>query len=234
MSPPGRFTILLGGALTPTPRLLAQVAGTRVIAADGGMAHARALGLEPELWVGDFDSTSPQTEADYRHIPRETHPIEKAMTDGEIAIEAAISRGATSLILAGGLGGQTDHALGHLALLLALAKRGIPAFATSGTEEAYPLSHGKLVLALPPGARLSIIAFSGLAGLDIAGVRWPLTNKSVPMGSTLTLSNTALNLASVAYSPVPSHMNPGSAATCPVEIGLASGTGIVVAYPAAA
>jgi len=29
-------------------------------------------------------------------------------------------------------------------------------------------------------------------------------------------------------------MNPGSAATCPVEIGLASGTGIVVAYPAAA
>ena len=34
------FAILLGGALTPNPRLLAALSGARVIAADGGMRHA--------------------------------------------------------------------------------------------------------------------------------------------------------------------------------------------------
>jgi thiamine pyrophosphokinase len=211
MGAPGRFTVLLGGDVTPTARLLAQVAGSRSIAADSGMAHARALGLTPELWVGDFDSTPAHLAADYRHIPRQTHPANKDQTDGEIAIEAAIARGATELVLAGGMGGQTDHVLGHVAQLLALAKRGLKAFATSGAEEAHPLIAGaNLTLQLEPGARLSIIAFSDLEGLDIAGVRWPLTNAHVSLGSTRTLSNVVTGEA---------------------QISLTAGSAIVVAYP---
>ena len=45
-----KFVVLLGGALTVTPRLRADVAGARVIAADGGMRHAESLGALPELW----------------------------------------------------------------------------------------------------------------------------------------------------------------------------------------
>ncbi|MCB1719598.1 MAG: thiamine diphosphokinase, partial [Candidatus Competibacteraceae bacterium] len=48
------FVILLGGDLSPTPRLRDQVAGARAIAADSGIRHAEALGLDPELWTGDF------------------------------------------------------------------------------------------------------------------------------------------------------------------------------------
>ena len=43
------FTILLAGTMQATPRLRGQVAGTRVIAADSGITHAAALGLEVEL-----------------------------------------------------------------------------------------------------------------------------------------------------------------------------------------
>ena len=52
-----RFLILLGGDLVRTPRLDAQAAGARVIAADSGIRHAHARGVSPELWGGDFYSS---------------------------------------------------------------------------------------------------------------------------------------------------------------------------------
>ena len=81
-----KFTILLGGDVTPTDRLRKQVAGSRVIAADSGIAHAPALGLSPELWVGDFDSSGSDLERMFAHVPRHVFPPPKDSTDGEIAL----------------------------------------------------------------------------------------------------------------------------------------------------
>ncbi len=81
-----RFAILLGGAVTRTPELEAEIAGARVIAADSGMRHAAALGVTPELWLGDFDSVTEDLLETYRDIPRQVFPREKDKTDGEIAI----------------------------------------------------------------------------------------------------------------------------------------------------
>lgn len=204
------FAILLGGDLTVTPRLRSQIRGARVIAADSGMMHASALRLVPELWVGDFDSTGSELTMQYRDVPRETFPTEKDATDGAIAIDAAIARGATEIVLLGGLGGQTDHTAGLLGQGIRLARQGIGCLLTSGIEEAWPVIGGRMRLDLPPETRLSIIPFTDLHGLDLAGVKWPLADRDVPVGSTLTLSNLALG---------------------PVEIALKSGHGIAIAYP---
>lgn len=204
------FTILLGGSLTVTPRLRNQIAGSRFIAADSGMMHAAALRVLPELWVGDFDSAGSELAVQYRDVPRESFPAEKDATDGAIAVDAALQRGATSIILAGGLGGQTDHTTGLLAQGLQLARSGTPCLLTSGEEEAQPVLPGEMQLDLPPETRLSIIPFSDFSGLDLGGVKWPLSQRDVPLGSTLTLSNVAL----------------GS-----VRIVLRAGYGIAIAYP---
>ena len=205
-----RFAILLGGDLTVTPRLKSQIRGARVIAADSGMMHAAALHLVPELWVGDFDSAGSELTMQYRDVPRETFPAEKDATDGAIAVDAALARGATEIVLLGGLGGQTDHTAGLLGQSIQIARRGISCLLTSGVEEAWPLIAGHLYLQLPAATRLSIIPFTDLHGLDLGGVKWPLGNRDVAVGSTLTLSNVALG---------------------PVEISLASGHGIAIAYP---
>lgn len=185
-----KFLILLGGDLTVTPRLQQQITGARVLAADSGMRHAEALGITPELWLGDFDSTDSALAQSYHMVDRQVFPVAKAMTDGELAVHEAYERGATDVILAGAFGGErTDHAFLHLSMATAQAAKGKNIFLTSGYEEATPLTHGTMVFDLPDGTLFSILAFDSLTGLSISGAEWPLDDISVSFGSSLTLSN---------------------------------------------
>jgi thiamine pyrophosphokinase len=186
------FVILLGGSLSATPRLRAQISGARVIAADGGMTHAQTLGVMPELWIGDFDSTSPELEAAYQDVPRERFDPAKAQSDGELAVNRALSLGASALVLAGALGGpRADHQMMLLTQAAALTEAGVPVLLTSGHEEAVIVTAGEMRTALPAETLFSIVPFTSLSGLTITGARWPLETADVSFGSTLTLSNVA-------------------------------------------
>lgn len=184
-----KFLILLGGKLVRTPRLDAQAAGARVIAADAGMSHARMLGIEPELWIGDFDSVSETLKTEYAHIPQDRHPSAKDNTDGELAVSEALRRGATSLVLAGAFGGRADHAFLHSTLAIRCARQGLAVMITSGDQEAHPLLPGARAFDYVEGTLFSILGFSHLSGVTVKGARWPLDAVEVPFGSSLTLSN---------------------------------------------
>ena len=199
------FTILLGGNLAISDRLFEQTAGTRVIAADSGMRHAAALGVTPELWVGDFDSADEALLAQWSAVEKQPYPRAKAATDGEIALEAAMQRGATSLIFAGALGGErTDHAVMHLLQALSLAERGLKVLLTSGDEEGVALLAGEALVDLPKNALFSILPFSNLTGLTIENARYPLQEASIDNGSSRTISN-------VAEGPITIHLKSGRA-----------------------
>lgn len=186
------FAILLGGALTPNDRLKAVLTSARFIAADGGMRHAAALGVTPELWVGDFDSTSQQLLDTWPNVPRQPYPAAKTETDGEIAVSEALERGAGRIILAGALGGdRSDHALQHYLSAISLAETGKDVLLTSGDEEAVPLLPGQKTLDLPAGSLFSVLGFTELDGLSLENVRYPLERFHLPFGSSRTISNVA-------------------------------------------
>ncbi|MBW3096572.1 thiamine diphosphokinase [Pseudohoeflea coraliihabitans] len=209
-----RFAILLGGALQVDARVRALAAQCRVIAADSGIRHAAALGVQPELWLGDFDSTDAGDQAAWPNIPRRAFAAEKNATDGEIAIDEAIALGATHLRLFGAFGGErTDHAAMHLVQAVALAERGLIVVLSSGAEEAHPLSAGsqnRLAVDLPAGALFSLLPFSDLGGLTIRGARYPLVDMAIPFGSSRPISNVAEG---------------------PIELSLRSGRAIMIARP---
>ena len=73
------------------------------------------------------------------------------------------------------------------------------------------MNAGKHLIDVPAGTRISIIAFDDLTGLSLENVKWPLTDRDIPFGSSLTLSNEAHG---------------------PVSITLKQGHGVVVCYPA--
>ncbi|WP_336287478.1 MULTISPECIES: thiamine diphosphokinase [unclassified Bartonella] len=184
------FTILLNGDVYITDRLRNQIKKSRVIAVDGGMRHAAALGVMPELWLGDFDSSDEALMCKYGDVPREVFSSDKDMTDGALACEKALQNGAEKLILCGAFGGErSDHSLSHMTQALAMAERGISVLLTSGYEEGWPLLPRPFSCDLPDGCLFSIIGFSDLQGLTLSGVQWSLDGESVPFGSSLTLSN---------------------------------------------
>lgn len=184
------FAILLGGDLVRTPRLDAALGQARVIAADSGIRHAATLGVAPELWIGDFDSVTAAEIAQNAGIERDMHPPEKDSTDGELAAEAAIARGATRLIMVGAFGGErADHAFLHMTAAIRLAERGVAVLLSSGSEEGAPLLPGEHGFDYPHGTLFSILAFSPLTGLSVRGAHWPLSDVDIAFGSSLTLSN---------------------------------------------
>lgn len=171
--------------------------------------HAQALGLTPELWIGDFDSASPEDQANWPETRRERFPTDKDYTDGELAIGAALDLGASSVLLVGALGGaRTDHAFSNLVLMIRCAAAGVKIAADDGVELAWPILPGRECFETQAGAPFSILRFSDVEGLSIRGARWPLENAVLPFHSILTQSNEALG---------------------PVEVDLGRGTAILVA-----
>ena len=84
--------------------------------------------MTPHAVVGDFDSLDEETAERLRAAGVEflRHPVRKDVTDGELAVDEAVRRGAGEVLLAGATG-ALDHTLGHLAILRRLAARGVAA-----------------------------------------------------------------------------------------------------------
>lgn len=193
-----KAVILLGSHVTPTERLKNQCADALVIAADSGIRHAAPLGLKVDLWVGDFDSASPEMLADNRHVTRQSFSADKDKTDGELAIDIALSRKVRQFLLVGAMDGErSDHALLIAFQAMELARTGNDVLMTSGREEATPLIAGTRQFDLQAGSRFSLVGFSSLEGVTIEGAKWPLRDRAVPAGSSLTLSNVASGTVTV-------------------------------------
>jgi thiamine pyrophosphokinase len=162
-----------------------------VIAADGGLAHARAMGRHVDLLVGDLDSTDPDVleAAESEGTKVERHPVEKDATDLELALDAARVRGARRITVVGGHGGRLDHLLAN-ALTLAS-----PRFDDVETDAW--LGHARLTVVRSradlhgaPGSLCTLLAVGGVArGVTTRGLRYPLDDDVLIPGSTRGVSN---------------------------------------------
>ena len=108
--------VVAGGGGPAVPWL---AAGSTVIAADGGVDRALALGLRVDLAIGDFDSVTPAglAAAEAAGARVERHPAAKDATDSRAALDAALALEPARIVVIGSDGGRLDHLLGVLLLL---------------------------------------------------------------------------------------------------------------------
>jgi thiamine pyrophosphokinase len=174
-----------------------------VVAADGGARHATRLEVDIDLWVGDGDSLDADGLAalEASGIPMRRADPHKDESDTELAVRAAIARGANGVVIVGGLGGQRfDHSLANVGLLTLPELVGRPAALLDartritlirapgpyGMPVRRPLDGriGDLVSLLPYGA--------DVAGITTQGLEYPLVNEVLATGPARGLSNVRL------------------------------------------
>lgn len=183
--------MLAGGPLEPTARLRRLAAEAAfVVAADSGLAHAAALGVRPQLLVGDMDSVRSADEARWPHLARERHPTAKDALDLELALDAARARGATRLRVMGAFGGRLDQTLATLLIGARLARDGLEVALHGDGRDAHPLAAGAAVdLDVPAGVTFSLLALTDPTRASVRGARFELDDAALPFGSGLGVSN---------------------------------------------
>lgn len=162
-----------------------------VICADGGAVHAKRFGIKPDILIGDFDSIPGEELTWFGKLGVEilTFPAEKDMTDTEIAINTAIERGCTSLIIIGGIGSRLDHSLANIFLLKNLLDKGIKVSIINESNE-ITLINDNISLKRRKAFKVSLIPFTErVTGVTTKGLYYELNDATIEIGSTWGVSN---------------------------------------------
>jgi thiamine pyrophosphokinase len=171
-----------------------------IVAADGGARHAATLGVTIDAWVGDGDSLDAAGLAalEASGVPMQRASPHKDESDTELAVREALRRGASGVVILGGLGGtRIDHALANVGLLAMAELAGLPAIVLDSRSriglvrapdpDGGPVTRrlrgrvGDIVSLLPMG--------DGVTGVTTDGLAYPLADEPLPAGPARGLSN---------------------------------------------
>lgn len=158
-----------------------------IVCADGAAETLLKAERPPTVIVGDMDSLAPDAYkwADALDIPIETHKRDKDQTDGELAVEKALSMGATSMLILGGHGGRSAMFLANLKLLRMCHERGLEASMIGHGESVRYLNAGnEHIWTGRTGATLNVLAVDGPAKITLEGTAFD--------GKEIELSQTAV------------------------------------------
>jgi thiamine pyrophosphokinase len=162
-----------------------------LVAADGGMRHLEALGLSPQLIIGDMDSISSSTLSTLEEADAEIlrFPPAKDETDLELALNILKARGFDEVLIIGALGGRIDQTIANIWLLANHSHPGFSIRFDDGCER-MDLILDQLTLNGAKGDQLSLIPFcSEVVGVTTKGLEYTLDDETLFPEKTRGLSN---------------------------------------------
>ena len=162
-----------------------------IIAADAGFLTAQRMGVEVDVLLGDFDTLGVE------NIPEGIEclrvPAEKNDTDTQLAVQVALERGATEIVIVGGLSGRVDHTLSSLAILEYLwerKERRVYTIFTDGKNRARFIRNSGVILAREHYRFFSLIAADEkVKGVTLEGCKYPLKNGQILRTHQWAVSN---------------------------------------------
>ncbi len=180
--------IYAGGSIFPENITEHPRGDDLVIAADSGYENALSLGVRPQLLLGDLDSL------DVKKIPEGVEilqvPSEKDFTDTQLAVDTALKKGASEIVIIGGLDGRLDHTLSNLSILEDLNKKHIHALIANGSNRVRYLNSTSTLIAKSGYRYLSLLCLSEkVKGVSVEGCKYPLSGAKLSRDFQFAVSN---------------------------------------------
>jgi thiamine pyrophosphokinase len=161
-----------------------------IIAADGGTRHALAVGLIPNVIVGDLDSLPANFEISKFDNEVILYPQDKNETDLELAIQHAMTLNPEQIIILAALGGRLDQTLGNIALILHPSS--IILRLDDGIEEVF-FCRDQAQINGSVGDLVSLLPWQGeVTGVVTTNLKWPLRDEVLYPHKTRGISNEML------------------------------------------
>lgn len=165
-----------------------------ILCADGGTRHALALGVKPNLVLGDMDSLEKDHWEKLQEwgVEVEIFPRDKDETDLEHAIRTAMGLNPREIVILAALGGRVDQTLANITLLTDPRLAAFNVRLDDGVEEIVlcrdqARMHGKrgdIVSLIPWGAPV--------VGVQTEQLKWPLDKETLHPDKTRGISNEML------------------------------------------
>ncbi len=156
-----------------------------IICADGGYDTAAALGITPQLFVGDMDSVLTPPDG----VEQVVSPAEKDDTDTMLAVKLAIERGYRHITILGGLGGRLDHTIANLQTLLYCAQHGVRAHLAGKRDSAFVIKDECVKVPAREGFVSVFSLTEQCEGVTLKGLRYPLCEALVTNSFPIGVSN---------------------------------------------
>lgn len=183
--------VVAGGGPVAASVLERLPAGAPVVAADGGVDVALALGLAIDVVVGDLDSVTAVglAEAEAGGARVERHPVDKDATDLDLALDVAASMG-REVVVVGFDGGRLDHLVAGILALAAPVRPPVRGYLGPATVR---VLHGPAAARLDDAAAgdlVTLVPVGGDAvGVRTEGLRYALHGERLAAGTTRGVSN---------------------------------------------
>lgn len=156
-----------------------------VIAADGGLQHTQALGIEPQEILGDFDSLG--------YIPQDARvfPVEKDDTDAMLAARRGLALGFREFLYYGSLDGKRlDHTVANYQTLQYLADHGARGYLVGQDFLVTVVKEGRIFFPEGTEGLISVFCLGADAlGVSLRGLYYPLEGGTLTAGFPLGVSN---------------------------------------------
>lgn len=190
---------VIAGGPDIDPQIAFEVASgaDKIICADSGADIALRAGLKIDKLLGDLDSISPDAKAyiEEHKIPIEVFPVQKDMTDTEIALRELSTEDEIRLICS--LSGRPDHMIANILLLVKLKSEGYDITLTDGVSDVIPMAGNDHIaiegLSTEVPLNISLIPLNfdeKVTGVTTKGLFYELTDAALEAGSTFSVSNT--------------------------------------------
>lgn len=175
-------------------RLLLRPAD-HVICADGGIRHALALNVQPDLVIGDMDSIPKESWQVLKKsgLSLEIFPRDKNETDLELALQRAMQLKPERILILGALGGRLDQTIANIAVLNEAEHTSLDIRLDDGVEEVF-FCRDQVEVHGRSEDIVSLIPWMGpVQGIQTDGLKWPLRGETLYPEKTRGISNEMLS-----------------------------------------